>query len=194
MLRFNQLVVNLAALSITAVILVLPSSVQAQSEDVIRWDDVSIRITDERNVCNVEGGTKLFDNPFDTFSPRAWRDKVRTDCWYPVFHEASDYFIKVFDWGKRPTSITCAEGGCGSTPIDIWVMGWHAEDRAVKYRRSLTLYRIRCVSGANRIAPVRRISYRADGSMLADQLIGSGALKAAVPETKDEAFARAICG
>jgi len=178
---------------VSAFLLASSVAAYAQNEDEITWDDVAVRIADARKVCAVESAAKLFKNPFDTYDPKAWRSEIKMNCWYPVFDGPSDYFIRVFDWGTRPSSITCAEGGCGSTPINIWVMGWHAEDKAVPYRRSLTLYSIRCVRGANRIAATRRLTYQSDGSLIADAELGSEKLQAAVPETKEDAFARAVC-
>lgn len=157
--------------------------------DGASWEKDPV-IVDAQGLCNPEASP----NVFVQIDVKLWRNEFRQNCWWPAFASASRYFIKTYDWGSAPSSVTFGPNGATRTPIEVWVQGIHDRDASVPYRRSVTLYRITCARGTNRFAAVQFIAYGADGQVLEQWEKPGAASKAAVPSSKEEAFTAAVCG
>lgn len=146
-------------------------------------------VADAQGLCN----TKASENIFVQFDAKAWRNEFRTNCWWPAFESRSRYFIKTYDWGSAPPGAIIAADGITRPPVDIWVQGLHQNDVSVPYRKSLTLYRVACGRGVNRVAPVQFIAYDAVGKVIDEWERSDVRMRAAIPDSKEEAFAAAVC-
>ncbi|MEA1619158.1 hypothetical protein SOQ14_09525 [Erythrobacter sp. T5W1-R] len=147
-------------------------------------------IVDAQGICNPEASS----NVFVQIDVKLWRNEFRQNCWWPAFATSSRYFMKTFDWGIGGGVQPVDRATGRIRPIEVWVQGLHQGDRGVPYRRSLTLYRIDCARGTNRYAAVQFIAYGADGKVLEQWDRPSAASRAAVPGSKEEAFAAAVWG
>lgn len=140
-------------------------------------------------------GFCVLDGPWDRYDPQRWRQKYKADCWFPVhpIKSVSEYFIKVFDFGSAPPRPIISAPTYKSPSIEIWVQGLHERDKAVRYRKSVTLYRFVCGIRVNRYAAVQFIGYGSGGAIMEQWERPSTQARPAVPGTKEEAFADAIC-
>lgn len=145
---------------------------------------------DAQNVCNTDAS----ENAFAKFDPKAWRDEFRLNCWWPVVSDASTYYIRVFDIGSAPLGAIISAEGISRPPIDIWVRGFHKDDRSVSYRTSMTLYRFTCAAGASRYAAIQFQAEDANGEIVQEWVRPSATDRAAVPGSKEEKLAYAVCG
>jgi len=147
------------------------------------------RLVKAQGLCN----TKASANSLNQFDAKAWRDEFRQNCWWPAFERRSRYFIKTYDWGAGAGLQVVVRGSISVPGTEIWVQGLHQEDASVSYRRSLTLYRITCARGTDRYAAVQFIAYDANDRIVEQWERPKAASRAAVPGSKEEAFASAIC-
>ena len=171
-----------------AAAVVMIASASLAQEDSDPYGAFSRPVVDEAGYC-------ILQNPFDKFAPKVWRSEKRVNCWFPVhsINSASEYFIKVFDFGSAPPRPIRPAPTYKSPSIEIWVQGLHERDKAVRYRKSVTLYRFVCGIRVNRYVAVQFIGYGSDGAIMEQWERPSTQARPAVPGTKEEAFADAIC-
>jgi hypothetical protein len=152
-------------------------------------------IADEKGVCGPWSEASP-ETSFERLTDvKVWRERYRSNCWWLAFDGPSKYYIRTYDWGSvSKSSFSFGPGGVNFAPVDIWVQGVHENDRSVPYRRSLTLYRVTCVSsGAPRQAPMQFVAYDRNDKVIEQWERPEAAAKAALPGSKEEAFAWAIC-
>jgi hypothetical protein len=168
------------------------SAVAQNADGVDEWDEFrrDKMVADAEGFCNPQAA----DNIFVQQDAKAWRNEFRLNCWWPVFERRSRYFIKTYDWGSKPMGLSFSrDAPPSSPPVEVWVRGQHEGDKSVPYRRSLTLYRFTCAQGTNRYAAVQFVAYDANGETVEQWERSAAASKAAVPGSKEEAFADAVC-
>ena len=159
------------------------------STDVV-WGEGDVALTKEHDICNLD----IDPNPFSRYDPKGWREKYQINCWYPTYGDKSEYFIKLNDFDSTTGGVLFSkEGWHGRPPVDVWVQGLHKNDATVRYRRSLTLYRLTCWKGVGRYARLNFIAFDAKGSVVERFERPTAAMRVAVPGSKEEAFANAVC-
>lgn len=184
-MRLNSSAIAVAFLALAT------SAIAQDTETADDWKSWPGKIiADARGLCNPQAA----DNVFVQLDAKAWRNEFRTNCWWPVVEGRSRYFIKTYDWGSAPKGLFITKGGAAAGPsVEVWVQGLHEADRSVPYRRSLTLYRFSCARGTNRYAAVQFIAFGANDKTVEQWERSGAASKAAVPGSKEEAFASAVC-
>lgn len=135
----------------------------------------------------------VFVSRSDRFDPEGFK-KNGVNCWFPVFESRSEYYIKIFDFSRTTRGVLFSkEGWAGRPPVDVWVQGVHSSEPRVKYRKSLSLYRLTCLDGVARFARLKFLAYNADGKIVEEWEKSTAPMRVAVPHTKEEAFAFFVC-
>lgn len=126
------------------------------------------------------------DNPFADYM----------NCWLPVFEGRSSFYIKKHDHkvGRGRGQFFSNEGWSGSMPVEVWVLGFHRTDASVRYRKSMSLYRLSCQRNVARFAVLKFVAHSATGEVLEDRETSTAKMRVAVPGSKEEAFAQFVCG
>lgn len=175
---------------LTALALMTEPASAAQNSSDIEWDKVSTVIVHSNGLCNVDADS----NSFNRYDPEYWKEKYKVNCWLPAFSDKSNYYIKVYDFNLTTSGILFSnEGWQGRPPVEVWVQGLHQNDPTVKYRRSLTLYRLTCWNGVGRYARLNFIAYNAYDVVVEQWENAKVPMRVAIPGSKEEAFALAVC-
>ncbi|MFN3425783.1 MAG: hypothetical protein ACK40C_13865 [Novosphingobium meiothermophilum] len=158
---------------------------------ISQWPGTPIEDEDKDGICGpwVSEREVSFAQMTDAIS---WRRKYQRNCWWQVFRGSSTYYIRTFDWGTVPKLLI--EGVKGPPTVEIWVKGMHENDKGIRHRTSLTLYRIGCpVAGSNRQAILQFIAYDRENRVIEQWERPNAEPKAPLPGSKEEAFTFAVC-
>lgn len=127
--------------------------------------------------------------------PQTYLDIEGLDCWYPVWKGKSNFYLKVKVFASRqslPRAVTGKDAGY-TVPRDVWVMGSHQSDGSVRYRKSMSIYRVSCSESVVKFALLRQIGYDASDNIVQDVDYKMAQLKAALPGSREEKIAEAAC-
>lgn len=138
----------------------------------------------------------LSDGRCSTKFDAAYFKSANLNCWYPVYLENSEFYVKINDlapWSRSiGRAITGSDAGY-TIPQDLWVMGLHNRDPKVAFRQSKTLYRVSCSRSVAKFATLKRIEYDAAGNITRDVNYPKAPLKVAMPGSPQEAIVLASC-
>ena len=164
----------------------LPSIVAAQTDD---------------NICVIHGINADLDDPDDLWArfrqaDNPFNNLIDQNCWWPVARDNSSFFIKAKDHGagEGRGRHFHPEGWSGTMPKEVWVLGRHARDASVRYRRSMSLYRFSCNGEVRRFALLKFTAFSASGEILEDQETSDASWRIAIPDSREHSLAGFVCG
>lgn len=169
---------RLLAAIVTLLSISLPSIVAAQTD---------------YDICVIQGINRDPDDPWYEFrDPNIPRNQ---NCWWPVERGNSVFHIKTTDNGRGVSNgwYMSPEGWRGTMPKEVWVLGLHANDPSVRYRRSMSLYRFSCFGDVRRFALIKFTAFSASGEILEDRETPDASWRIAIPDTKEQSLAGFVC-
>jgi len=120
--------------------------------------------------------------------------KSGINCWLLAATESNaSFFIRVNDWHRSIGGLFISNNGSHRYPIiDVWVRGYHGEDRGVPYRWSSSLYRFECGRGVVRFARDQFLTYDAIENLI-EKRINQNSMEVAIPGSKEEQLGSIAC-
>lgn len=170
----------LATIAVALLSISLPSIVVAQTDD---------------NICSIRDAAPDPEDPWSEFRIVNPFSHLAPDCWFPVAQGNSTFHIKVIDHGSGAGNglFMSNEGWRGTIPKEVWVLGLHARDASVRYRRSMSLYRFSCQGDVRRFALLKFTAFSSSGEILEDRETSDASWRIAIPDTKEQSLAGFVC-
>lgn len=157
-----------------------PASLMAQTDDNICFNPENIYAQRE-----AERG----ENPFSHLLPA----DPFANCWWPVVRGNSTFHIRVTDHRTGSGLFFHNDGWRGTMPQEVWVLGLHANDASVRYRRSMSLYRFSCHGEVRRFALLKFTAFSASGEIIEDRETPNASWRIAIPDSKEQSLAGFAC-